>query len=102
MSLLIKHASIVDVRKNEIKTGDIYISNGHFEKIAEHIPTSEIKEKEQLIIINAEGLTALPGLIDAHTHVELSMLSSASFAEALIQNGTTAAVLDPHGIFSGR
>ena len=96
MSLLIKHASIVDVRKNEIKTGDIYISNGHFEKIAEHIPTSKIKEKEQLIIINAEGLTALPGLIDAHTHVELSMLSSASFAEALIQNGTTAAVLDPH------
>lgn len=35
-------------------------------------------------------------MIDAHTHVELSMLSSASFAEALIQNGTTAAVLDPH------
>ena len=51
MSLLIKHASIVDVRKNEIKTGDIYISNGHFEKIAEHIPTSEIKEKEQLTIV---------------------------------------------------
>ena len=47
-------------------------------------------------VINGEGLTALPGLIDAHTHVELSMLSSASFAEALIQNGTTAAVLDPH------
>ena len=29
------------ILKNEIKTGDIYISNGHFEKIAEHIPTSE-------------------------------------------------------------
>ena len=96
MSLLIKHAAIADVLENEIKTGDIYIKDGRFEKIAEHIDAGEIEEKEHLTVINGEGLTALPGLIDAHTHVELSMLSSASFAEALIQNGTTAAVLDPH------
>lgn len=96
MSLLIKNVAIADVLEDEIKTGDIYIRNGRFEKIAEHIDASEIEEKEHLTVINGEGLTALPGLIDAHTHVELSMLSSASFAEALIQNGTTAAVLDPH------
>lgn len=96
MSLLIKHAAIADVLENEIKTGDIYIKDGRFEKIAEYIDAGEIEEKEHLTVINGEGLTALPGLIDAHTHVELSMLSSASFAEALIQNGTTAAVLDPH------
>ena len=96
MSLLIKNVAIADVLEDEIKTGDIYIRNGRFEKIAEHIDASETEEKEHLTVINGEGLTALPGLIDAHTHVELSMLSSASFAEALIQNGTTAAVLDPH------
>ena len=96
MSLLIKNVAIADVLEDEIKTGDIYIRNGRFEKIAEHIDAGEIEEKEHLTVINGEGLTALPGLIDAHTHVELSMLSSASFAEALIQNGTTAAVLDPH------
>ena len=96
MSLLIKNVAIADVLEDEIKTGDIYIRNGRFEKIAEHIDAGEIEEKEHLTVINGEGLTALPGLIDAHTHVELSMLSSESFAEALIQNGTTAAVLDPH------
>lgn len=96
MSLLIKNVAIADVLEDEIKTGDIYIRNGRFEKIAEHIDASETEEKEHLTVINGEGLTALPGLIDTHTHVELSMLSSASFAETLIQNGTTAAVLDPH------
>ncbi len=74
MSLLIKHAAIVDVLENEIKTGDIYIRNGRFEKIADSIDIAEIEEKEHPTVINGEGLTALPGLIDAHTHVELSML----------------------------
>ena len=43
MSLLIKHAAIADVLEDEIKTGDIYIRNGRFEKIAEHIDSSEIE-----------------------------------------------------------
>lgn len=42
MSLLIKHAAIADVLENEIKTGDIYIKDGRFEKIAEHIDAGEI------------------------------------------------------------
>ena len=48
MSLLIKHAAIADVLENEIKTGDIYIKDGRFEKIAEHIDAGEIEEKEHL------------------------------------------------------
>ena len=41
MSLLIKNVAIADVLEDEIKTGDIYIRNGRFEKIAEHIDASE-------------------------------------------------------------
>ena len=51
MSLLIKHAAIADVLENEIKTGDIYIKDGRFEKIAEHIDAGEIEEKEHLTVI---------------------------------------------------
>ena len=69
MSLLIKNAAIADILENEIKTGDIYIKDGCFEKIAEHIDAGEIEEKEHLTVINGEGLTVLPGLLDAHTHV---------------------------------
>lgn len=96
MSLLIKNITIIDVLKNDIYATDIFIRNGRFEKIAEHICLDNKDKGEGLIIINGKGYTALPGLIDAHTHVELSMLSSAPFAEACIANGTTAAVLDPH------
>ncbi len=40
----------------------------------------------------------LPGLIDAHIHIESSMLVPSRFAEATAANGTTAVVADPHEI----
>ncbi len=48
--------------------------------------------------IDAQGLWAVPGLIDIHLHVESSMLTPPFFAEALIRNGITTAVADPHEI----
>ena len=98
MSLLIKNINLVDVIKGEIRTADIYIEDGIFKKISEKISARAISKDENMVIINGVGRYAIPGLIDAHTHVELSMLSSASFAEAVLSNGTTAAVLDPHDV----
>ena len=40
----------------------------------------------------------LPGFIDAHIHVESSMLTPSRFAEAVVPHGTTAVVADPHEI----
>ncbi|EKQ55653.1 MAG: Adenine deaminase [Methanobacterium sp. Maddingley MBC34] len=40
----------------------------------------------------------LPGFIDAHIHIESSMLTPSRFAEAVIPHGTTAVVADPHEI----
>lgn len=40
----------------------------------------------------------LPGLIDAHIHIESSLLSPSRFAEAALAHGTTAVVADPHEI----
>ena len=40
----------------------------------------------------------LPGFIDAHIHIESSMLTPARFAEAAVPHGTTAVVADPHEI----
>ena len=96
MNLLIKNASVMDVIKDSEYSADIYIKDGFFEKIESDINVEDIEKDGAFNIIDAEGQTAIPGLIDAHTHVELSMLSSSSFAEALLANGTTAAVLDPH------
>ncbi len=46
---------------------------------------------------NFKGLI-LPGFIDAHIHVESSMLTPARFAEAVVPHGTTSVVSDPHEI----
>ncbi len=49
-------------------------------------------------IIQGKGAVVAPGLIDAHIHVESSMLSPAEFARAVIPHGTTAVVADPHEV----
>ena len=40
----------------------------------------------------------LPGFIDAHIHIESSMLTPTRFAEAVVPHGTTSVVADPHEI----
>ena len=40
----------------------------------------------------------LPGFIDAHIHIESSMLTPSRFAEAVVSHGTTSVVTDPHEI----
>ncbi len=49
-------------------------------------------------VIQAEGRYMLPGLIDAHMHVESGMLTPAGFAGAVIPHGTTTIFHDPHEI----
>ncbi len=40
----------------------------------------------------------MPGLVDAHIHIESSMVTPGSFARAAVSRGTTAVVSDPHEI----
>ena len=49
-------------------------------------------------VIEADGRFLVPGLLDAHVHVESSMLSVRGFAAAVLPHGTTGAFIDPHEI----
>ncbi|WP_120633313.1 adenine deaminase [Ruegeria sp. EL01] len=49
-------------------------------------------------IIDAQGLYILPGLCDAHMHIESGLLTPAEFAAAVIPHGTTSMFTDPHEI----
>ncbi|KUJ73605.1 adenine deaminase [Ruegeria profundi] len=49
-------------------------------------------------IIEAQGRYMLPGLCDAHMHIESGMLTPAEFARAVIPHGTTSMFTDPHEI----
>ena len=46
--------------------------------------------------LDARGRHVVPGLVDAHVHVESSKLAPDEFASVLVRHGTTTAVVDPH------
>lgn len=75
---------IVNIVKREIFNGAIHIQNGKIKSIE---PQEEVEN--QFII---------PGFIDAHVHVESSMLIPSEFARLASRHGTVATISDPHEI----
>ncbi|MEA2294279.1 MAG: adenine deaminase [Solirubrobacteraceae bacterium] len=49
-------------------------------------------------VIDLDGRYVCPGLIDAHVHIEISMLPPHRFADAVLPHGVTCVVCDPHEI----
>jgi adenine deaminase len=87
--LVIKNASIVRVFTGDIITGDVAIAGGRIAGIGRY---------EGRETINAEGKFLAPGFMDAHVHIESSMVSIPEYARAVVPGGTTAVVIDPHEI----
>ncbi len=77
--------NIVDIPKRQIFAGQVTVADG---RIASITPTPNAKY-DQFI---------LPGFIDAHVHVESSMLAPSEFARMAVVHGTVGTVSDPHEI----
>ena len=75
---------IIDVFKRTLEKGVICIENG---KITDILPAQEV-----------EMQFLLPGLIDAHIHIESSMMTASEFARYSLPLGTVACICDPHEI----
>ncbi len=75
---------LVDIHKRKIYQATISVSSGKISAIGE--------------VENGEQVYILPGFIDAHVHIESSMLTPGSFAMASVPHGTIGAVSDPHEI----
>jgi len=87
VDLLIVGARVVNVFTGQIMDVDVAIDNGVFVGFGGR-PAREV--------VDAGGMYMLPGLIDAHIHIESTMLSPARFAELALAHGTTTVVADPH------
>ena len=77
-------ANLVNIRQRSIKPAHIYIENGRI---------TDIKYVEKLF-----DCFALAGFIDAHIHIESSMLIPSEFARLAVVHGTVATISDPHEI----
>ncbi|GGE59721.1 adenine deaminase [Priestia taiwanensis] len=87
--LVIKNANIVNVFSHEITEGDIAIANGKIVGIGEY----EGKEE-----YDVQGKYVCPGFIDAHVHIESSMIVPSEFAKVVLPHGVTTVITDPHEI----
>lgn len=96
VDLVIRHVELVNVFTAEIYTADVGVKENRFASIAPYTDGKPqfdmVGEKE----IDGTGQFLMPGFIDAHVHIESTMVTPDHFAEELLRNGTTTAVIDPH------
>jgi len=87
--ILLRNARIVNVFSGEIHEGHVAIAHSRIVGLGEYPAEQEI---------DLAGHYLCPGFIDAHVHIESSMVSSAQLTRAVLPRGTTSVVADPHEI----
>ena len=94
--LVIKGGAWVNVHSREVLPDhDIAIAAG---RIACVVPNAGYCIGPDTQVVEAQGRYMIPGLCDAHMHIESGMLTPAEFARAVIPHGTTTMFTDPHEI----
>ena len=87
--LVLKNATYVNVFSGQLETEDIAVAEGLVVGLGEYAGLQEV---------DMTGKVVCPGFIDAHIHLESSLVSPAEFARAVAPHGTTTVITDPHEI----
>ena len=94
--LVIRGGRLVNVQSREVLDGwQVAVKAGRFAYVG---PDAGHCIGEGTEVVEAEGRYLIPGLCDAHMHIESGMLTPAEFARAVTPHGTTAMFTDPHEI----
>ncbi len=86
--LKIEGVQYLDVFACEWKTGDVAVIDGVIVGVEPGLRARKT--------VNGRGKWLVPGFIDAHVHVESSLLVPSSFQNSILPQGTTTAICDPH------
>ena len=87
--LVLKNATFVNVFSNELSNMDIAVAEGLIVGMGSYHGREEV---------DCTGKIVLPGFLDAHIHLESSLVSPTEFVKAVLPHGTTTVVTDPHEI----
>jgi adenine deaminase len=88
--ILLTNARIVNVYTGEIYPADIAVAGGRIAGVGAGYKAHQV--------IDLGGRYICPGFIDAHVHIESSMVPPHEFARAVVARGTTTVIIDPHEI----
>lgn len=88
--LLLTHAQLLNVFSGEILPASIAIAGGLVAGVGEGYAARET--------LDLGGRYVAPGLIDAHVHIESSLVTPTEFAKAALPHGVTTVITDPHEI----
>ena len=86
--LVIKNANIFHLTTGKFELADIAIVDGLIAGIGHGYPADAE--------FDAQGRTAVPGFIDAHAHIESSMVTPRQFEQCVLPHGVTTVACDPH------
>ncbi len=89
-TLLLRNCRVANVFTGEIESADVAIYGDSIAGIGSYSRGAEI--------LDLKGLTVIPSLIDAHIHIESTMLAPPAFAAEVVPRGTGAVIADPHEI----
>ncbi len=90
---IIDNVSILDLINGGEISGPIVIKGRYIAGVG-----AEYTDAPALQRIDAHGATAVPGFIDAHLHIESSMMTPVTFETATLPRGLTTVICDPHEI----
>jgi len=94
--LVIKNGKWVCVQTGEIiPNTDVAIRSGRVAYVGENV---DFAIGGQTKVVDAAGKYLVPGLLDAHMHVESGMVTVTEFVRAVVPHGTTGMFIDPHEI----
>ena len=85
--LLLRNANLVNVFSGEIQRADVAVFGGRIAGFGNY---------DARATVDLGGRYLCPGFIDAHVHLESSMVTVPEFARAVVPRGTTTVVADPH------
>lgn len=87
--LVLKNATYINVFTDELCKGDIAVAKGQIVGMGSYEGETEIDVSDKIVC---------PGFIDAHIHLESSLVSPKEFVKAVMPHGTTTVITDPHEI----
>ena len=90
-TLIIRNVNVVDVYQHRIDEANVWLLNDRIVAVTN-------KDIECPSVIDGQGMYLAPGFIDAHMHIEPTMLLPSELARLLVRCGVTTIFADPHEI----